>query len=382
VIGGDAHAAHVMMTATDEPQPVHAAVIRRGLPMGTVRQRLPYRFIEACRAAVVLGIAAGALVSGGGAAAHLSPGRPAGRAGAQAPQPQANLSAVTRDQFDRWMTQLSNWGRWGKDDERGALNLITSEKQRQAAALVRAGTTVSLARPLTPEKISAAASPRPINRMGALANLFLIDGDYLYERQEIEYHGGRVSHFDALCHVSHNGKVYNGLNFKEIVTQGGGCTRLGVTSAKDGIVTRGILLDLPGTRVRPEDIAAWEKRTGLSIGRGDALLLRTRVPGGADPLASFGSAGYDPSLIPFFKERDIALLGSDSAQEGGAIPGVFIPIHTFTLVALGMNLLDNLALDDLAATANTLRRWEFMLVVEPLRVENGAGSPVNPVAIF
>ena len=98
--------------------------------------------------------------------------------------------------------------------------------------------------------------------------------------------------------------------------------------------------------------------------------------------AGLGAAGYDPSLIPFFKERDIALLGSDSAQEGGTIPGLFIPIHTFTIVALGLNLLDNLALDDLAATADKLKRWEFMLVVEPLRLRNGAGSPVNPVAVF
>ena len=96
----------------------------------------------------------------------------------------------------------------------------------------------------------------------------------------------------------------------------------------------------------------------------------------------FFSAGYDPSIIPLLKQRDVALLGNDSAQEGGTIPGIFIPIHTFTIVALGLNLLDNLALDELAATAQRLKRWAFMLVVEPLRVQNGAGSPVSPVAIF
>ena len=101
---------------------------------------------------------------------------------------------------------------------------------------------------------------------------------------------------------------------------------------------------------------------------------------GAPP--AFGTAGYDPSLIPFLKERDIALLGNDSAQEGGTIDGVAIPIHTFTIVALGLNLLDNLALDEVAATAAKLQRWEFMLVVAPLRMENGAGSPVNVIATF
>jgi kynurenine formamidase len=295
-------------------------------------------------------------------------------------KPPANLSTVTKAQYDRWLIELSNWGRWGRDDERGALNLITAEKPREAARLVRSGTTVSLARTVVRRQPPEGPEPRPVNRAGAFANYFLVDGAYLFERQEFEYHGSGLSHFDALCHVSHEGKVYNGLNFQDVMSQEGGCTKLTVMAAKDGIVTRGVLLDLPGTRVRPEDIAAWEKKTGIRIASGDALLLRTRRPGA--PAAGLGSAGYDPSLIPFFKERDIALLGSDSAQEGGTIPGIVIPIHTFTLVALGLNLLDNLDLDALADTAQKLNRWEFMLVVEPLKVQNGAGSPVNPVAVF
>ena len=292
----------------------------------------------------------------------------------------ANLSSVTKEQFVRWMTELSNWGRWGKDDELGALNLITSAKRRQAAALVKTGTIVSLSRDIMRQKGGNSPQTRPINTGGALVNLFLIQGDYLFERQEIEYHGGALSHFDALCHVSYNGKLYNGLNFKEVVTPEGGCSKLAVTALKDGIVTRGILLDIPGTRVRREDIGAWEKRTGLKISSGDALLLRTRRSGGAS--TAFGGAGYEPSLIPFLKERDIALIGADVPQEGGNIVGVNIPIHTFTIVALGMNLLDNLDLEALAETAAKLKRWEFMLTVEPLRVQNGAGSAVNPVAVF
>jgi kynurenine formamidase len=292
----------------------------------------------------------------------------------------ANLSSVTKEQFARWMTELSNWGRWGKNDELGALNLITSAKRRQAAALVKTGTIVSLSRDIPRQKGGDGPQTRPINTGGALVNLFLIQGDYLFERQEIEYHGGALSHFDALCHVSYNGKLYNGFNFKEVVTPEGGCSKLAVTTLKDGIVTRGILLDIPGTRVRREDIDAWEKRTGLKISSGDALLLRTRRAGTAS--TAFGGAGYEPSLIPFLKERDIALLGADVPQEGGNIVGVNIPIHTFTIVALGMNLLDNLDLEALAETAAKLKRWEFMLTVEPLRVQNGAGSAVNPVAVF
>jgi kynurenine formamidase len=317
------------------------------------------------------------------AAASLCGVWPVDGQAAQSSQPSgsaaANAASVTKAQFDEWMMKLSNWGRWGKDDERGALNLITADVRRRAATLVKTGTAVSLSRQIPAETPATTAQPRPINQNGSGANVFLISGDYLFERQEIEYHGGRLSHFDALCHVSYNGKLYNGLNFKEVVTQGRGCSKLSVNSARDGIVTRGVLLDLPGTRVRRQDVEAWEKKTGIRIGPGDALLLRSRRPG-AQP--ALGAAGYDPSLIPFLKERDIALLGNDSAQEGGTIDGVAIPIHTFTIVALGLNLLDNLALDDVAATADKLKRWEFMLVVAPLRMENGAGSPVNVIATF
>ena len=134
-----------------------------------------------------------------------------------------NTGRVTKAQFDEWMTKLSNWGRWGKDDERGALNLITPETRRRAAALVKTGTTVSLSRQIPAEGPGppggTPGQPRPINQNGSGANTFLIAGDYLFERQEIEYHGGRLSHFDALCHVSYNGKLYNGLNFKEVVTE-------------------------------------------------------------------------------------------------------------------------------------------------------------------
>jgi kynurenine formamidase len=322
-----------------------------------------------------------ALLWGGGDGSAQQPAQPQRQGGpaAAGQPPAAPASSVTKEQFDRWMAQLSNWGRWGKDDELGALNLITAEKRRQAAALVKTGTVVSLAQPIAQDKPAGSPQPRPVNRAGAGTSVFLIDGDYLFERQEIEYHGGRLSHFDALCHVSYNGKLYNGLNFKEVVTTDDGCSKLTVNSAKDGLVTRGVLLDIPGTRVRRPDVEAWEKRTGIRISSGDALLLRTRKPGAP---GGFMTAGYEPSLIPFFKERDIALLGSDQAQEGGIIPGVAIPIHAFTLVALGVNLLDNLALDELAATAEKLKRWEFMLTIAPLRVQNGAGSPVNPVAVF
>lgn len=313
------------------------------------------------------------------ASLSLSGSRPAAaHAHEQAATQADNVSSVTKQQFETWMTQLSNWGRWGKDDQRGALNLITAQKRRQAASLAKTGDIVSLSRPIARNNPTSTPEPRPVARGGAFTSHFLIEGSYLFERQEIEYHGTTLTHFDALCHVTYNGKLYNDLNFKDVVTTEGGCSKLSVLAAQDGIITRGVLLDLPGTRVQPADIQAWEKKTGIKISSGDALLLRTRRPGA--PAGSRG--GYDPSLIPFFKERDIALLGADVPQEGGTIAGVPLPIHSFTLVALGVSLLDNLALDDLAATADRLKRWEFMLVIQPLRTQYGAGAAVNPIALF
>lgn len=287
---------------------------------------------------------------------------------------------VTKAQFDAWMTELSNWGRWGPDDQLGALNLITPAKRVRAARLVETGRTVSMARdvPLTElDDPDEAGANRPPVLGGSVRSVFDIDTDngYFWERYEIEYHGGILSHLDALCHVSYDGKVYNGLDFEEVASVEDGCTRLGVANLEDGIVTRGILVDLPGTAVRREDIEAWEREKGVTISAGDALFLRT-----GSALGETG--GYHPSLLPFLRERDIALLGADMAQEGGRIPGVTLPVHVFTLVALGVHLFDNLGLEELARTADDLDRWEFLFMASPHLVPNGAGAALNPIAVF
>ncbi len=285
---------------------------------------------------------------------------------------------VTREQFDTWMTELSNWGRWGADDQLGALNLITSAKRVAAARLVRAGRTVSMARDMTVTSLEnpdqAGANRLPVLR-GSVRSVFDSNTRFFWERYEIEYHGSLVSHLDALCHAAYNGKVYNGLNFEDVASKEDGCTQMGVINLKDGLVTRGVLVDLPGTAVRREDIEAWEAETGITISSGDALFLRTGREVGQ-------TGGYHPSLIPFFRERDIALLGADVPQEGGQVEGVQAPIHVFTLVSLGVHLFDNLGLEELAQTANELNRWEFMFMASPHGVPHGAGAALNPIAVF
>tara|TARA_B100001123_G_scaffold245513_1_gene274421 strand:- start:2866 stop:3834 length:969 start_codon:yes stop_codon:yes gene_type:complete len=289
---------------------------------------------------------------------------------------------VTLEQFDVWMTELSNWGRWGDDDELGAVNLITPEKRVAASRLVETGRTVSMSRAMELQALADhpsgddSADREPVLE-GSVRSVFGIDEGlgFFWERYEIEYHGGNVSHLDALCHVSYKGKVYNGRNFLDVASKEDGCSAMGIVNLKDGLVTRGVLLDMPGQSVKRQDIESWEEETGITISSGDALFLRTGRDIGQQ-------GGYHPSLIPFFKERDIALLGSDVPQEGGQIEGAMIPIHFFTLVSLGVHLFDNLGLEDLAEAAREENRWEFMFMASPHVIPNGAGSAINPTALF
>lgn len=295
---------------------------------------------------------------------------------------------VTVEQFHQWMDELSNWGRWGDDDEMGAANLMTDAKRQEAAALIQTGTTVSLAHDFLTEEAVDAREPY------VLQMSINPEGQNSGDRVEVYFHGITFSHLDGLCHVFYEDQVYNGHDYRDVVTQDG-CSRMGTTAMKNGLVTRGVLIDMPllkglpylepGTKLYQEDIEAWEEHAGVTLGSGDALLLRTgRWAIRSEHGPTTEMSGWDASVMPFMAERDIALLGADSVHEApDSVPGLgFNPIHRFAIVARGMNLLDNLDLEAAAETAAQLNRWEFMLVIAPLRVPGGTGSPVNPLAIF
>lgn len=292
----------------------------------------------------------------------------------------------------RWMSELSNWGRWGEQDERGTLNLITPAASVAAASLVREGISVSLSHDYLKEAAADATSPLQHEILGAAGS-----GAFVSDRVDIAYHGFAHSHIDALCHMSHEGLMYNGFPRNEI-SEDDGCGRLAVTTMKEGIVTRGILVDIPrlrgvdylepGSGILPEDLEAWEAYAGVRVGPGDVLLIRSgrwarRAEEG--PWATVAlAAGLHPSVAPWLHARGVAVLGSDytNDQLPSGVPGVFMPIHQLTLVAMGMPLFDNLDLEAVAATAGALERWEFLLVAAPLAVPGGTGSPLNPLAIF
>jgi len=309
----------------------------------------------------------------------------------QPPSRKPSVNRVTEAQLDTWMKELSNWGRWGKDDVLGALNTITPKKRLEAAALVRTGDTVSLSHDL---KVGGEKTEFVLPFF--LRMRIIPERQVVRDRQDIDPHGnGGGSHIDALCHMAYKGTFYNGVPY-ESVTPEKGCT-LGIHNMKDGVVTRGVLIDIPrlrnvpylqpGTHVLREDIEAWEKQAGVKVGPGDALLLRVGRP----PDGSRSGAGYDASFLPFLKDRDVGIMGGDAADVG-VIPGCTntgpVPtmcwnaVHKFVLVARGMHLFDGLDMEAVAATAAKLKRWEFLFMAAPIRVPGGSGAPVNPIAVF
>jgi kynurenine formamidase len=298
---------------------------------------------------------------------------------------------------------VKSWGRWGQDDQAGALNLITPEKRRAAATLVRSGQAVSLA-PELPVQPSA-ENPTPALHMMVVAGdacgpeAHGVEGlETMMDFVGVSFHGMAVSHIDALCHVAVNGRMYNGFPASDVKSIG--ALRNSIHVAKEGIVSRGVLLDIPrlrgvpwlelGDTIAPEELEAAERAQNVRLARGDILLVATgrdarKAQHGPWSAQHEGIAGLHAECIPWLRERDIAVLGCDGISDalpGLGIPGWPIPVHQCTLVAMGVHLLDNLRLDGLMAACAREQRWEFLLTVAPLRVERGTGSPVNPIALF
>ena len=298
---------------------------------------------------------------------------------------------LTRTDFERWMKELSNWGRWGAQDELGALNLITPAKRRDAAKLVREGVSVSLSHDA--EKETAADNPRPFKHemlsTGATPNAQAHSDSFT-----VAHHGLAHTHIDALCHFFWDGRMFNGISRDQVTEQGAG--KLSVYAIRQGIFTRGVLMDLPalkgvpylepGTAIYPEDLDAWEKKAGVRVSPGDVVLIRTgRWARRAEKGAWSGDlAGLHMTAARWLKQRDAAVLGSDAAQDvmPSGIEGVRQPIHLLVLVAMGMPILDNCDLEELARTAQAKKRWDFLLTTAPLAVRGATGSALNPIAVF
>jgi kynurenine formamidase len=307
---------------------------------------------------------------------------------------------LTSDEVKGLFEKLSNWGKWGKDDQRGALNFITDAKRAAAARLVQTGEIVSLELPLAttvatdnPDPVThlmiQAGSDVPREAMAGVADYFAISP-----------HGFATTHLDALCHVFWRGKMYNGFDAGEVGSHG--ARKCSIEVARQGIVSRGVLLDIPkikgvewiepGQHIFPDDLDAAEKDHGVRVEEGDVLLIRTgrtkrrAAKGGWEPPRGPlpDMPGLDVSCLPWIHERKIAILGSDGVSD--VIPSgyddIMLPIHIGTLVVMGIHLIDNADLEALVQQCARLGSYEFQLAVAPLFLKRGTASPINPIAVF
>jgi kynurenine formamidase len=316
-------------------------------------------------------------------------GTAAALVGDAASQGPSSRPLVSEAQFEAWQTELSNWGRWGKDDQLGTLNLITPAKRMAALALVKEGVSVSLSTNGFTEK--AVDVPCPLEwAMTSATDTGATD--------RVAFpciHGAASTHIDSLAHTFFRNRMWNGYDSSALVTMAKGAEKNSVMPMKNGIVTRAVLYDIarlkgvpylaPGDRIFPEDMEAWERQAGVRVGPGDALVLRWGRYGRRAKLGpDDGAAGFDNSILPWLKQRDVALVIWETAAYTPQPAGDLFrnAVHNFIQAILGIHVLDRADLEALSEAAASRNRWEFMLTVNPLALPNATGSPVNPIAMF
>jgi kynurenine formamidase len=293
--------------------------------------------------------------------------------------------------------ELSNWGRWGADDQTGAVNLITPAKRRAAMRLAREGASYSMARNAETKEAVDNAMPimRKTIRTGASVSHTGIasTSDNFF----IAYHGLAHTHMDTLSHFAVDGKLYNGFSVDTVTEEG--AAKNSIISYKNGIITRGVLYDMarhkgvewlePGDAIYPEDLDAWEKKAGVKVQSGDVMIVRTgrwarRDAKGPWVTGKEGLAGLHMSCARWMHARDVAILGGDDAQDvqPSRVEGVSQPIHALCIVAMGMPIFDNLELELVGGEAAKRKRWEFLVTASPAAVPGATGSVLNPIASF
>lgn len=305
------------------------------------------------------------------------------------------------EEFEELFDSLKNWGKWGPDDEIGTVNYITPEKIKEAAVLVRTGRSISMSIPIN--TVAGPDNPNPaIHYMATTFDVDVGAGHDLRFATDflgMQFHGDCHTHIDSLCHISYKGQLYNGRS-SELVTSRG-VEGLDITAYGHGVVGRGVLIDIPrlrgvkwlepGEAVTREEIEKAEKAQGVELQEGDIMVFRTgqyrrRLELGAWDVGYTGEgrAGLDPYALTLLHERKVAVFLPEG--DGETVPGpmkeVLYPIHPLQVTAMGMYVADSLQLEELVKVCEEENRWEFMVVLAPLRLPKGTGSPINPIAIF
>jgi len=301
------------------------------------------------------------------------------------------MTEYTREDFERLLRERSNWGRWGKDDEVGAINLVTPEKQAAAARLVRSGRSVSLSMPfpVTP----APDNPRPAAHFMRVNDRPEGSGaatDYY----GVEYHGLICTHIDALAHTWDANGMWQGWAPTETITTKG-ALRGGIQNWSNGIVTRGILLNVPASRgmdyvtadrpVHGEELRAIAKSQGITPEPGDCLVVYSGRQRWNKENPAIGTQPVRPGLhascLEYIRDVDCALIAWDMQDATPIVDDMPWSVHA-AIHAFGIAIIDNCDLENLAEACASEGRYEFMLVVAPLIVNGGTGSPANPLAVF
>ncbi|WP_306943853.1 cyclase family protein [Streptomyces phaeochromogenes] len=302
---------------------------------------------------------------------------------------------MTSEEFRALCRRLRGASR--TDDPRGALRHLTPQRVAAAAAEARTGRTMSLAAPV--ETQPGPDNPEPaVHRMtGPAAGVAVTHGlHFAVDRIAMNVHGDADSHLDALCHVLYDGELYNGVPASAVTAQG--ARSLSVDLVRDGIVGRGVLLDIPrlrgvpwlepGDHVTVGDLTAAEAAQGIRVGPGDLLLVRVghrRRRAELGPWkAAQARAGLHPTALEFLADRKVAVLGSDGNNDTApsAVADVAFPVHVLAMHAMGVHLMDYLQFEQLAPACADADRWSFLCVVAPLRLTEATGSPVNPIAVL
>lgn len=288
-----------------------------------------------------------------------------------------------------------NWGRWGDDDERGALNLLDADAVRRGLAAAREGRVVPLGLPVQSRRVPV-LPPRP-----PVLHTMLVDGadfeagarrgpngvQFADDHLSLACHSG--THIDALSHVARDGLMFNGMPARE-VRSATGARRLGIDRV-GGIVCRGVLLDVLATAGGPleagraitvADLEAAAGAQGVELLPGDAALVRTGWLARfdeRDPSWYAGEPGIDVEAACWLADQGVVLVGADNfaVEVVPSASGDPIPVHLALLQERGVYLLELVDLDPLAAAGAAT----FTFVLAPLRITGGVGSPVNPLAI-
>lgn len=317
------------------------------------------------------------------------------------------MSAAARDtnklsvaEFEAIFDSVKNWDRWGQDDFRGTLNYLTPEHVKRAAALVRSGRSISMAIPIN--TVAGPDNPSPaIHHMTQMHDWDINSGKLRFATDFLgmNFHGDCHTHIDALCHIAYDDRLYGGRPASAVTSHGS--ETLDMEDYADGIVGRGVLLDIPrlrgvpylepGEAVTAGELDEAEQAQGVQVGEGDILVFRTGHHRRRRELGAWdngpegeGKAGLHVDAIPWMHERKIAafLPDGDGETVPSTVEGILYPIHPLQIVAMGMAVSDSLNLEEIATACDQEERWEFMVVATPLRLPRGTGSPFNPIAIL